>query len=891
MSTASLLDRVLPPAAGHTAIAPLFWQRGESPELIRSELRRMHAYGIDGVVVESRPHPDFLGPGWWRDLDAIVETGRELGMRVWVFDDQAYPTGGVAGAVPAHPAARKRFLRLIAIEAPGPVPGGRVLVTPWLGEDERLVAATAARLASDGTSLDAASLSDLGTALDHGALRWDVPPGRWRVILAVDTPRGGEEWTKDHLNPTEAAGVDLLLHTVYEPHFARYRADFGKTFAGFFSDEQRFGNAASYDAAIGRHPMVLPWGPTLETRLRQRWGDGFAGTLPLLGHSADAATAHTPHVPWATVWTPSSLAAVARARHAFMDEATLAWRAAWNRIGDWCRQHGVEWTGHICEDNNAHCRLGYGSGHFTRGLANMQVSGMDAVYQIQPDVRDGRCLSPFGDLDARFFYWGLTRMAVSAAHLDPAKRGVTLAECFGAYGWQCGLRGMVWLTNHLLARGVNRLVPHAWSMRFPDADCPPHFHALGNNPQSPHFPRWAAYAARLCRQLTGGEHRCEAAILYHAEAEWAGDCQYFQDVLRALAVRQLDGDVVAADLLTGPRVSAREGRLVVADGPNYACLILPWAERLPLAVLETAADLAEAGVPVFALRRLPDAAVDGDGRDALARLAAKAVVLDDATLAQALIDRGLATVTVEPPAERELLRLWRYRRCGRDLLLAVNEDTAAGMTATLRLPAGLPRPLAWDAMADAQAPLPARRRADGGWDVQLTLDANQALLLIAPGDGLDHLPLQPATACGDELQRLDRGWAVTTAVALAAPQAQPAITGPVDLTAVLPGFAGTVSYATAVQLDTAEVVLDLGEVQEVASVRLNGVPLGTRLTPPYRFALAPAARIGANQLEVEVVTTLAPAHGDNNFDRAWVQRPAGLIGPVRLCRAPSNYGC
>lgn len=881
MSTASAIERILPPRPGHTAIAPLFWQRGEGPELITSELERMHAYGIDGVVVESRPHPDFLGPLWWRDMDAIVGTCRRLGMRVWVFDDKAYPTGGVNGAVATHPEARKRFLRLATIEAPGPVRGGRIPLGQWLGADERLVAVLAGRL--DGEGLDAGSLIDLGTALDRGALRWDVPAGRWRVIYAVDSPRGGEEWTKDHLNPTEAAGVDLLLTTVYEPHLARYRADFGGTFAGFFSDEPRFGNAGSYDAAIGRHAMVLPWGPTLEQRLRRRWGGDFARSLPLLAHSAEAATELRLHTSRATVWAPASLPAVARARHAYMDEATTAWRTAWSQVGDWCGAHGVEWTGHLVEDNNAHCRLGYGAGHFFRGLANMHVGGLDAVYQIQPRLGDGRILTPFGDLDARFFFWGLTRMAVSAAHLDPAKRGITLAECFGAYGWQHGLRSMVWLTNHLLARGVNRLVPHAWSMRFPDSDCPPHFHALGHNPQSPHFPRWSAYAARLCRQLTGGEHRCEAAVLYHGEAEWSGACQPFHEVLRALAVRQLDGDVMPADLLCGPRAAAHAGRLAIADGPDYGCLVLPWAERQPLAVLERAAALAAAGVPVFALRRLPTCAVDGDATTALATLAAHAVVLDLADLAQALIDRGLASITAEPPAEREQLRLWRYRRCGRDLLLAVNEDPEHAVTATLRLPSGMPRPVAWDAMDDTRVALSAQQRIDGGWDVELVLQACQSLLLIAPGDGLDALPLQSATACGSELMRLDRGWTVRSQVALGPVLEQPAIDGPVDLTVALPGFAGTVSYTIDLDLARTDAVLDLGEVQEIASVRLNGIALGTRLTPPYRFALAPAAKPGRNRLEVEVVTTLAPAHGENHFDRAWVQRPAGLIGPVRIC--------
>jgi hypothetical protein len=877
--TASRLDRLLPVPAEHCALAPLFWQRGEDPALIRDELRRMHAYGIDGVVVESRPHPDFLGPKWWTDVDAIMDEAGKLGLRVWIFDDKVYPTGMVNGAVKTELSAQKRFLRQVTIEAPGPVPGGRVMVGPWLERDERLVAAVALACApGDGGTLLSETAVDLTAPLGpDGSLRWDVPAGRWRVVLAIDSPTGGEDWTKDHLNPVEPGAVDLLIRTVYEPHHRRYAALAGGTFAGFFSDEPRFGSASTYEAIIGRHPTPLPWGPTLEQRLRRRWGPDFTRQLPLL-------------------FQPSGDVA-ARARYAYMDEATRAWRSAWSRIGDWCEERKLEWTGHVVEDNNAHARLGYGAGHFFRSRTGMHASGMDAVYQIQPAVRDGRCLTPFGDLDARFFFWGLTRLASSAAHLDPRAKGITLAECFGAYGWQHGLRAMVWLTNHLLARGVNRLVPHAWSMRWPDGDCPPHFHALGHNPQSRHFPRWAAYAARLCRALSGGEHRCEAAVLYHAEAEWAGSCQFFQDALRALALRQLDGDVMPADVLVdAEQVSCADGELVVAGGERYCCLILPWSEYQPLAVLERAAALAEAGLPVFALRGFPIAASDGDPAAAagvLARLRAKAVIVGDDALAQAIIDRGLATVTVEPPAEREFLRLWRYRRDGRELLLVVNEDTDHDLDgATLRLPVGLPKPAAWDPMDDARVDLPMRQRGDGGWDVDLRLAANQALLLIAPGDEAQALlPVGGVPAAGVLLRSLPTtGWTVACASAEAWPTFTPApdLAGPGDLTHQLPGFTGTARYAIDLALtegDLAGLVIDLGEAQEVATARLNGVDLGTRLTPPYRFA-AVSARVGANRLEIEVTTTLAPAHAGNGLDRAWVQRPAGLIGPVTLRRQP-----
>lgn len=49
--------------------------------------------GIRAVCLESRPHPDFVGEGWWKDLDIIMEEARNRQMRVWVLDDSHFPTG------------------------------------------------------------------------------------------------------------------------------------------------------------------------------------------------------------------------------------------------------------------------------------------------------------------------------------------------------------------------------------------------------------------------------------------------------------------------------------------------------------------------------------------------------------------------------------------------------------------------------------------------------------------------------------------------------------------------------------------------------------------------------------------------------------------------------
>ena len=66
--------------SGQRCICPLFWQHGESSEVLEEEIRRMKEGGIGAFIVESRPHPDFLSYGWWRDLDVIISEAKKQGM-------------------------------------------------------------------------------------------------------------------------------------------------------------------------------------------------------------------------------------------------------------------------------------------------------------------------------------------------------------------------------------------------------------------------------------------------------------------------------------------------------------------------------------------------------------------------------------------------------------------------------------------------------------------------------------------------------------------------------------------------------------------------------------------------------------------------------------------
>jgi hypothetical protein len=92
------------------------------------------------------------------------------------------------------------------------------------------------------------------------------------------------------------------------------------------------------------------------------------------------------------------------------------------------------------------------------------------------------------------------------------------------------------------------------------------------------------------------------------------------------------------------------------------------------------------------------------------------------------------------------------------------------------------------------------------------------------------------------------------------------------------------------------IALNLGDVRELAEVRLNGQPLAVLWTPPFRVEVGAALRDGENTLEIDVVNFWPNRIiGDDalgvsqrvtktnirKLTRATPLMPAGLMGPVR----------
>ncbi|WP_261301585.1 glycosylhydrolase-like jelly roll fold domain-containing protein [Paenibacillus andongensis] len=864
-------------------ILPFLWQHGEEEQVIREEIARVHEAGIGAVCIEARPHPDFLGPKWWTDMDIIMEEARNRGMKVWLLDDDHFPTGHAAGKVKDAPEElHRKFLGERYIDTIGPAQGTSLLLDTLLmrglrptisdgqkaiGKNKLISVVAVRRNPSDGTLLS--DCIDITEFVHDGILYWDIPEGYWRVFIISENKDGGSQQQEDHLNPLDRGSVRILIDAVYEAVYERYKADFGKTFAGFFSDEPGFYNDKTtfdFHSKPGKKGVPLPWSSEMPALLEEALGEDYRKLLYLLWHDAGEQT----HI----------------VRYTYMNIVSKLYAENFcSQIGEWCRSRGVEYIGHVLEDNNVHARLGPGPGHFFRSMWGQDMSGLDVVlWQIVPGFDELSFSKPGGDTDSEFFHYGLAKLGVSLGHIDPKKQGRTMCEVYGAYGWAEGLKLMKWITDHMLVRGVNYFVPHAFTQKDSDPDCPPHMYAGGKNPQYRYYKHLNQYMNRISHLISGGRHVASAAVVYHAEAEWSGEAMLFQRPMKNLMQHQIDCEVVPVDVLLDS-ASVIDSKLYV-NQEDYDCLIVPYAEALPDAMIRRLTQLADQGLALRFVDGLP--LRSSEGREVSAELSSladhrnvKVVALDK--LAQELLADGHYDITVEK--HEPYLRNYHYVHDGLDVFMFFNEHPHQ----TIRTKIGLPiqgEVYAYNAFQNQLTLLNATKE-EGATAVQLELHPYESIVLLHGAD-LEGYAALPQYEVGSELE-LKGKWTVAISEAEHYPHFKEwgELTALTNMSAPgrLPRFTGTFRYETEFEWNESgnQALLDLGEVYETAEVWINGEEAGVRICPPYRIEIDGLIKKGKNKLVIEVTNTLVKEQPD--FLSAYAQQePSGLIGPVRVIR-------
>lgn len=545
-----------------------------------------------------------------------------------------------------------------------------------------------------------------------------------------------------------------------------------------------------------------------------------------------------------------------------------------------------------------------------------------------------------------------TRWATSASHL--LGRPVTSSE---TWTW---LHSPVFRATPLdmkaeadlhFLQGVNQLIGHGWPYSPPEAAYPGwRFYASAvfdeKNPWWLVMPDVTAYLQRVSAMMRQGTPANDVALYLPTADAWTRFSERNVDLratLNQLVGRELPAAVLGAgygldffdDALLEQRGKVEDGALAFGES-KYKIVVLPGAERVPLATMRKLEAFAKAGGIVIATRRAPSTAPGFKTSDAeraevkaiAMRLfegpaAPAALVQSDTQFAAAAAKKLRPDVNLSP-ATPAIGFIHRRSEGGEIYFLANTSNTPKAAQAGFRV-AGLQAEV-WDPLTGKVSPAGIAAQGDGVTTLTVNLEPYESRMFVFTKRTLPAAPAVKVAAPAAPLD-LGGGWAVTFGKD-AKVVMMDTLRSWTDTTSTR-YFSGTAAYEKKVTVpeallkDGPGLVIDLGQgkpaavpfggmgqahmtaqldapVRECAVVYVNGKRAGSVWAPPYRVDVTGLVKAGENTIRIEVAnlalnemssrplpnySALIAKYGDRFQPQDMNQvrpYPAGLLGSIRL---------
>lgn len=214
-----------------------FWSwngKLEKPRLL-SQIEKMKQVDMGGFIIHARSGltTPYLSEAWMDAVEFCVEEGSKRGMKIWLYDDQGWPSGFVGGKLLSDPAFLARYLTCEKSREP------RACDYRYRVENDRFVRAE----------------------------RYE--PGYEYVCITVRT-------SPSNVDILNESVVEAFIRETHEAYYARLRRCWGNI-EGFFTDEPQYFRYAT------------PYSPVLDALYAEKYGESLADGLPYLFYDGTGA--------------------------------------------------------------------------------------------------------------------------------------------------------------------------------------------------------------------------------------------------------------------------------------------------------------------------------------------------------------------------------------------------------------------------------------------------------------------------------------------------------------------------------------------------------------------------------------------------------------------------
>jgi hypothetical protein len=557
-----------PPAEYRSA--PLWvWNDRMTEQEIDTQLADFKAHGIGGVFIHPRPGliTPYLSEEWFDLCRHAVEVGKGLGMKVWIYDENSYPSGFAGGHVPA--------------EMPDSV-----------GLGLRLTKASAlpASFAEKPLSVlrkTALGFEDVTVSALHRGAGAELGPGEYYIFnveKAAPMP-----WFAGftYVDLMRRDVTEKFLEITLNAYKRAIGAEFGQAVPGSFQDEANIG------PVVGRD--IVNYTPQILERFQQKWGYDLRPQLAALFEETGD---------WRTV------------RHDFYSTTLELFIEGWAKpYYDYCAANNFWLTGHYLEHE-------WPGPNYTSDYLAMDayahMPGIDCLmnhWGTGPHDQFGNARPP--------------KEIRSAA--NQLGRPRTMSETYGAGGWDLRFYDQKRIADWELALGVNFINQHLSYVTIMGARKRDHPQSFSyHEPWWPAYKILGDYLGRLSAAMSLGRQANRVLVLEPTTTAWMdysptaeseklkalGD--QFTDFINRLNGEQVEYDLASEDTLRN-HGRAEYRQLVVGERSYDLIVLAPGTENLEEPTVELLSRHLAAGGRLLSLVE-PPSYVSGRASEAAAKL-------------------------------------------------------------------------------------------------------------------------------------------------------------------------------------------------------------------------------------------------------------------------------
>jgi hypothetical protein len=718
--------------------------------------------------------------------------------------------------------------------------------------------------------IDAKKVIDLSDKMDaDGVLVWDAPEGEWTVMRFGMTPTG----TKNSPSAPQGKGyeIDKASSKIARFHYDNYVGELVRRVPEENRDALKYVIADSYEQGS------------------QNWTDGFE-------HQFEKKFGYNPKN-YLPVFAGKIVNSVEESNRFLWDvRRAIADAVAYEYVGGLRK---------ISNENNLNLWL-ENYGHWGFPSEFLMYGGQSNL--VAGEFWNERTL---GDIECK--------SGSSAAHVYG--KPVTSAEAFTASG-KAFLRHPALLKKRgdwSFTEGINHFVLHLY-IHQPDDNRVPGVNAWFSTEFNRHN-TWFKQSKTWIEYV----RRCQHLL---QQGKYAADVCYFigEDAPMMTGARNPelpDGysyDYINAEVILN-RLSVKDGKFLLPDGMSYSILVLPPMKTMRPELLRKIESLVAQGGVIFgqAPEKSPSLENYPQSDNQVKELAQKlwgakkepgtqikkygaGFVVDELDLKTTL---ETLHISKDVDFSSDLPVLWTHRTVpGMEIYFLTNQsEEEISFSPSFRVN-GL-KPQLWDAVSGDIRPLSDYKESNGRTSVPLKMQPLQSWFVVFTSSADEVKTTKENFPDLISLQTLDNQWTVDFQNKDIGPKT------PVKFETLsdwaqsenerIKYYSGAANYTATFDVDqlfeNEDLFINLGKVNVMAHVTLNGVDIGTTWIAPYRLNARGALKKGKNSIEIEVVNLwrnrlLKDKQLPESERYTWhlvddikadeKPHPSGLIGPVTI---------